>query len=262
MPEGHIIHRIARDHRKWLCGDAVDCESPQGRFHAGASRLQGQVLQRVEAHGKHLFYHFDSSDVLHIHLGLYGRFRTHCLPLPTPQGAVRLRLSGQVHGFDLNGPNTCEILDNGHLDVVRNRLGEDPLRRDAAPDLAWQRISRSRAPIGRLLLDQSVIAGVGNIFRAEVLYASCVHPDRQGRHLDRTEFDEIWQRLSSWMSIGVKYNRIITADPQRAGKTIGRLQREERLRIYKKPNCPKCGSAVHQWELANRKMYACVNCQS
>jgi endonuclease-8 len=89
-----------------------------------------------------------------------------------------------------------------------------------------------------------------------------VHPDREGRQLDRTEFDEIWQRLSSWMSIGVKYNRIITADPESVGKTVGRLNREERLRIYKKTNCPECGSAIHQWELANRKMYACVNCQS
>ncbi len=262
MPEGHTIHRIARDHRKWLRGHRVCCQSPQGRFRAGASRLHGQTLHSVEAHGKHLFHRFLDGDILHVHLGLYGRFRTRPLPLPDPRGAVRLRVTGRTHGFDLNGPNVCEIVDAGQLDQIRRRLGEDPLRKDARPLNAWERISRSRAPIGRLLLDQSVIAGVGNIFRSEVLHAAAVHPERAGRQLDRQEFDEVWRLLCDWMNTSVKYNRIITADPAEFGKTAGRLRREERLRIYKKHHCSRCGSPVRQWEMASRKIFACSTCQS
>jgi endonuclease-8 len=262
MPEGHTIHRVARDHRRWLRGQPVSCESPQGRFRSGAARLDGQILQVVEAHGKHLFYHFEDDDILHVHLGLYGRFRTRPLPLPPPQGAVRLRVRAKSHGFDLNGPNTCELVDNIRMGAIRSRLGEDPLRGDAVPDVVWRRISKSRAPLGRLLLDQSVIAGVGNIFRSEVLYAASVHPEREGLHLDRAEFDHIWQLLRDWMTIGVKYNRIITADPAQFGKTAGRLRREERLRVYKRPHCLECGTEIQQWELASRMIYACETCQS
>ncbi len=262
MPEGHTIHRIARDHRRWLCGDTVRCESPQGRFRDGVSRLDGQVLERVVAHGKHLFYRFADIGVLHVHLGLYGRFHTQDLPLPPPRGQVRLRLLGHRQGFDLNGPSTCEILDPSGAEKIHQRLGEDPLHRRANPLAVWQRISNSRASVGRLLLDQSVIAGVGNIFRCEVLYAAAVHPDREGRCLDRAEFNQMWQLLVNWMAIGVKYNRIITVEPSQATQTLGRLPREERLRIYKKSECLQCGAAIRQWNLANRRVYACVACQS
>ena len=261
MPEGHTIHRIARDHAKRYVGENLSVSSPQGRFATGARQLDGRQLTSIEAHGKHLFYWWEEGLIVHVHLGLYGKFRNHASPPPAPRGAVRMRVIGGEHAFDLNGPAACDLVDARYRDLTVDRLGQDPLRADADPELVWQRIHRSRAAIGSLLLDQSVIAGVGNVFRADVLFALKIHPNRPGASLERGEFDDLWSTLVKLLRIGVKYNRIITADADDWGKTPGRLNREERLLIYKKPSCPDCGQPVDQWQLRNRTIYACGRCQ-
>ena len=108
--------------------------------------------------------------VMHVHLGLYGKFRVHKNPPPPPRGAVRVRMIGDSRTIDLNGPTKCEILTAPQLRKLKDRLGVDPLDRDADPELAFVRISKTKKPIGSALLDQSLIAGIGNIYRAEILH--------------------------------------------------------------------------------------------
>lgn len=192
MPEGHTIHRLAQDHTRDFAGQKLKVSSPQGRFIDGAKLLSGKKLTTVEACGKHLFYRWSGKRTLHIHLGLYGKFRRHKLPVPEPRGAVRLRVIGQELAFDLNGPNCCELLTDKEVDAVFNRLGPDPLRADADPERVWKRMSRSRAAIGGLLLNQAVIAGVGNVYRAEALHLLGIDPERPGNSLSRNEFDALW----------------------------------------------------------------------
>ena len=261
MPEGHTIHRVARDHHKRYAGQELAVSSPQGRFKAGARNLDGATLDRVEAYGKHLFYWWDGGRVLHIHLGLYGKFRNHRSPAPEPRGAVRLRVVGRSHAFDLNGPTACELISaDGHGTIIA-RLGADPLHRGADVEQAWQRISRSRAAVGKLLLDQSVIAGVGNVYRAEALFANRLNPERAGHTLNRKEFDSLWQTLVAMLRAGVKYNRIVTVDPRSVGKAARHMSRTERLLCYKKEFCPRCDAEIKVWELGARTMYACPVCQ-
>ena len=261
MPEGHTIHRVARDQRKRFVGDSLEVNSPQGRFADGARKLNGRVLKAIDAYGKHLFYTWEEDRILHVHLGLYGKFTNYRSPPPEPRGAVRLRVVGPQHAFDLRGPTACELISAKKHQSILDRLGADPLRRDADPEPVWERIHKSRAAIGKLLLDQSVIAGVGNVYRAEVLFETRIHPDRTGQSLSRSEFDLIWETLVDWLNIGVKYNRIITVDPDEFGKTRGRMNREERLQIYKKVHCPECESSVGSWDLGARTIYACQVCQ-
>ena len=261
MPEGHTIHRVARDHQKRFAGEALSVSSPQGRFRAGARKLNDSRLERVEAYGKHLFYWWEGDQILHVHLGLYGKFRLHRAPPPQPRGAVRLRVVGADHAFDLNGPNACELITPTKRDAMAARLGADPLRKDADVERAWQRISRSRAAIGKLLLDQSVIAGVGNVYRAEALFVNKLNPEQAGNSLSRRDFDRLWSTLVEMLRIGVKYNRIITADPAAIGKPPSRLTRSERLLCYKKESCPRCRAAIRSWELGARTIYACPACQ-
>ena len=279
MPEGHTIHRVARDHTKLFAGHRLEVSSPQGRFSDGAAWLSGRRLDRVEAMGKHLFYHWAASkrgpkksgaagagDILHIHLGLYGKFQLHhrkaAEPWPEPRGAVRLRIAGKAAAFDLNGPNQCELLDAAGYQRATQRLGPDPLRDDADPDLAWRRIERSKTPIGALLMNQEVIAGVGNIYRCETLHLLGIHPNRPGKDVSGDEFDALWDKLVELMEIGVKYDRIITTSPSEVGKPPSKMTRDERLRIYKKPTCADCGGAIDAWTMAGRKVFACPHCQS
>ncbi|MEL7497389.1 MAG: DNA-formamidopyrimidine glycosylase family protein [Planctomycetota bacterium] len=267
MPEGHTIHRIARDHNRWFAGNRVLIASPQGRFESEANRLSGKTLQRVDAHGKHLFYRLgpkqtSKQQLVHIHLGLYGKFRVHKNPPPEPRGAVRIRLIGNDRTFDLNGPNCCEILSKPGYEKLQERLGEDPLRSDADPERVWNKFQKSRSAIGTMLLNQSVIAGIGNVYRAELLFLLGMHPERQTKSLSKSEFDELWQLTVDLLNVGVKYNRIITVDRKSANKPLSRLKSKERLMCYKKPTCVRCDAAIRKWTLGARTMYACETCQT
>ena len=261
MPEGHTIHRLAKDHQRDFAGERLRVCSPQGRFADGAQLLNGRTLLSVEAHGKHLCYHWSGGKLLHIHLGLYGKFRLHHQPIPDPRGQVRLRIVGESRAFDLNGPNTCRILSRKEWSDVQARLGGDPLRADSDLELVWEKISRSRAAIGTLLLNQSVIAGVGNIYRSEVLHLLGIHPETPGGDLTRTQVKSLWTKLKSLLEIGVKYNRIIIAEPKQIGKPRSRMTREERLLVYKQAICAKCDTEISSWLLGARKVFACPKCQ-
>ena len=95
MPEGHTIHRIARDHTKWIGDQTIKVTSPQGRFATEAKKISGCRLLSIHAHGKHLFYQWSPRRFMHVHLGLYGKFRLHKNPPPEPRGAVRIRMQGE-----------------------------------------------------------------------------------------------------------------------------------------------------------------------
>ena len=261
MPEGHTIHRIARDHERDFAGQRIIASSPQGRFADGAKKLSGRELHSVEAHGKHLCYRWSGGTRLHIHLGLYGKFRSHRLPAPEPRGQVRLRAVGETKAFDLNGPNACEVISSKNWFAIQDRLGPDPLRADSDPERAWQRVRRSRAAIGTLLLNQTVIAGVGNVYRSEVLHLLGIHPDTAGNLLSRDQFDALWAKLVELLRIGVRYNRIVVADPKEVGKPRSRMNRHERLLVYKRDKCIECDADIKSWLLGARKIFACPVCQ-
>ena len=257
MPEGHTIHRAARDHHQILAGQQVTVSSPQGRFVEGASLLTGHFCLAVEAFGKHLLYRFNSGDVLHIHLGLFGRIRKRKLPLIEPRGAVRVRLVSNTHVIDINGPTICRVLTGQEVLTLIDRIGPDVLRSDANPDLAFNKITKSKAPIGRLIMDQSVMAGIGNIYRSEILWRQAVHPKMPGKAIDRQTFDRIWDDAEALLTIGVNRNAIITVDGARPSKSRYR----ECVNIFAKEYCPKCKGAIRRFEIDGRRTFVCENCQ-
>ncbi|WP_420345523.1 Fpg/Nei family DNA glycosylase [Pelagibius sp.] len=257
MPEGHTIHRAARDHRRVLAGRVLAVSSPQGRFAEGAGRIDGKRCLSVEAYGKHLLYGFEGGETLHIHLGLFGRFRVARLPSAEPRGAVRVRLVGATHVVDVNGPNTCRLLDEPERLALVARIGPDVLRSDADPDRAFARISGSRAAIGRLIMDQSVMAGIGNIYRSEILWRQAVHPETPGRAIDRETFDRIWQDAKALLAIGVKRNAIVTVD----GAPASRTRYGERVNIFGKDSCPACLGEIRRFEMDGRRAFVCEQCQ-
>ncbi|MBW3557566.1 MAG: Fpg/Nei family DNA glycosylase [Actinobacteria bacterium] len=261
MPEGHTIHRLALDHRRALAGGPVSVSSPQGRFTDAARSLDERVLEGVEAYGKHLFYDFGGGDLIHVHLGLFGRFVHHAPPPPMPRETVRLRMSGLNGTWDLIGATECALIDPAVRQAIFARLGPDPLRRDADPEAARCKLQRRRTPVGVALLDQSVIAGVGNVYRAEILHVHGIHPETPADAVGREQFDSIWSTLVGWMRHGLQDQVIITVDPKEVGKPRSRITKGEALWVYKQQRCRRCGGEVRRWDLAGRWAYACESCQ-
>ena len=262
MPEGHTIHRVARDHTADLAGHPARVSSPQGRFVEGAARIDGHIPLRFEAWGKHEFGYFDTGDVLHVHLGLIGKWARHPAPAPEPVGQVRLRLEGADHTWDLSGPNVCTIVTPEEADARIAALGPDPLRRDADPDRFVARVRRSGAPIATLLLDQSVIAGVGNVYRAEVLWVLGIDPRRPGRSIPEAQLREMWDWLVAQLRVGVRRNRIVTVDPAELGKAIRLVRRGEGVAVYHQEACRRCGGPFTTLEVTGRRIEACPTCQT
>ena len=239
-----------------LAGKVLDVSSPQGRFMEGAARLDGRRCTAIDAYGKHLLYRFDDLS-LHIHLGLFGRFRCAKRPAAEPKGEVRVRMVSDSHVVDINGPNTCEVLDVGEAAALVSRIGPDVLRADADPERAWQRISRSRSGVGQLIMDQAVMAGIGNIYRSEILWRQRIHPDTPGNRLPREAFDRIWADAVALLTLGVKTNAIITVEGAKKSKS----RYGERVNIFAKDACPVCSGNITAFEIAGRRAFACEACQ-
>ncbi|CAM4121076.1 Fpg/Nei family DNA glycosylase [Nocardiopsis rhodophaea] len=292
MPEGHTLHRLASHFTKHYGGSPVRVSSPQGRFADGARRIDGRTLLGAEAHGKQLFCGFDSGEWLRVHLGIYGawtfgdadgerylgapraesggrreleRDADGFVVAPPPVGAVRVRIVNSSGWADLRGPTACELIGEEEKRAVQAKLGPDPLRPDADPERSWRVISRSRTTIAALLMRQDVIAGVGNIYRAESLFRAGIDPYRAGRDLTRREWDTLWADLSGLLADGVREGYIITTRPEHRPDPEARpVPRPDTLYVCYRTGepCRVCSSPISAAELAGRNLYWCPGCQA
>jgi endonuclease-8 len=243
MPEGDALHRAARRLQP-LVGERVEVETPNPRARIGriAEHLDGRRLLSVEAVGKNLLLTFDGGYVLHSHLRMSGRWTL------VPRGTTRrgrpwLVLRGREwEGVQWNGP-VLEL----HARTLR-RVGPDIL--SAEPDFtrmeANLRAGDPTRPVGDALLDQRLVAGIGNKWKAEVLWAAEVSP---WRPLGETSDDELRRVLE-------------IASRQMRGSLEGRRHAN---RVYRRVGrlCPRCGGRIvsrGQGD-ANRIAYWCPGCQ-
>lgn len=306
MPEGHSVHRLARQLGDVFAGRPVRVSSPQGRFANGAARLDGRVLTGARAHGKQLFMSFaapnDAADVLILrsHLGIYGAWsfagdetfhaassigaprkvgeqETGSASEPAvayddaglvvpdaPIGAVRARLVGEHGWADLRGPALCTVETPVEAAVAEAKLGPDPLDPDADPEPFIAKAGKSKRPIAVLLMEQNVVAGIGNIFRAESLFRRKVNPFLPGTSLSREDLVGLWDENVALMDIGVRLGRIITTDPaDRPGVPEAEAWPHHGNYVYHRHGqpCLHCGTTVLRQDLNGRALYWCPGCQ-
>ena len=243
MPEGHLLHRTARELTADLAGAVVAACSPQGRFDAAP--LDGARVRAAEAHGKHLLVHLDGAPSVHVHLGMRGVFLRYPDPAVPPRTGVRLRLAGPV-AWDLVAPTTCELLDEAGVARVHAALGPDPLRADADPDEAVRRLLAARGPVGAAVVDQAVWAGVGNAWRAELLFLERLAPPLPAAALGPERAGSLWQRTAELMELG-----------SRAGQVVSDPSAPDERWVYKRDTCRSCGAPVTRAQVGGRTSYAC-----
>ncbi|AXH36447.1 Fpg/Nei family DNA glycosylase [Humibacter sp. BT305] len=328
MPEGHSVHRIARQFAKNFVGHRVTASSPQGRFAAGAALLDGHTMVEAKAVGKQMFLRFDDDRWLRVHLGMYGawdfagdistdatirsasgrmgqtnqrgtdptddegtdlddvagedsvssigaprrsRFRMaesesagaeyETWP-PEPVGQVRVRLLTDTAVADLRGPTACEVLDPPQVEAVLAKLGPDPLVDDL--DEGERRFvetaSRKPTPIGLLLMDQSVVSGIGNVYRAELLFRARLDPHTPGRAVPTDVLRELWRDWVHLLDIGVRTGQMLTIDDL-TGEALAQAManRADRHWVYKREGlpCRICGTNIVLEEMGARKLYWC-----
>ena len=295
MPKGHSVHRLARQFRDVFQGRRLTVSSPQGRFAKGAALLDGRDLTSSEAHGKHLFLGFDHGLFLHVHLGLYGAWNfggddsfrgassigaprkvgeqevfddgvpAEYAGAPAPVGAVRVRLEDSHGWADLRGATTCSVVTAAEVAAVQARLGPDPLRNlPGDRERFTTRVLARRTALAALLMDQNVIAGVGNVYRAELLFRQRLDPWMQGKSLGAEAAALLWDDTRATMNDGVRDGRIITTTARYWSAESDRLPDQEEAHFaYRRQGleCRVCRTAIAMTELSARKLYWCPDCQ-
>lgn len=310
MPEGHTVHRIARQFERDFVGHRLAVSSPQGRFAAGAALLDGRELLTSAAVGKQLFLGFEGDRVLRVHLGLYGAWdflgvvsplvdgagavgslgaprvrrsvrmgegeqegdegaETEDFP-PAPVGQVRVRLSTGATVADLRGPTACEVLDPAATAAALAKLGPDPAVEadvqglDDPGAVMVQRLTARGTPVGQLLMDQAVVAGIGNIYRAEMLYRARLDPHVPGKRVPAETARALWDDWTALLADGIRTGVMITReDLDEAGRAAALRDPAVRHWVYGRAGepCRTCGTPVVVEEMAGRKLYWCPTCQ-
>ena len=265
MPEGHTVHRTANEFNKLFAGEKISVSSPQGRFAAASKLISGQKLVRARAIGKQLFLKFENDLTLRIHLGIYGKwnFSTFENEPPTPVGQVRARFIAANKIADLRGPTVCEVITKAEVLKVQKRLGPDPLNPDSKGTEEFrfiQRVQKSSSPIGQLLMNQEIISGIGNVYRAEILFRARISPHRLGNTLSEEQLKEIWRDSVDLLKVGVKTGFMITRDELRNKNP----NKADRNFVYKREGlpCRVCSTNLTIEIMATRKLYWCVSCQN
>jgi len=186
---------------------------------------------------------------------------------PEPIGQVRARLLTANAVADLRGPTTCEVIDAAAVQRVVDRLGPDPLVDDGP--VAEQRfvdaVRRRATPIALLLMDQEVVSGIGNVYRAELLFRARLSPFTPGRDLPEELVRELWRDWARLLRIGVETGQMLTMDGL-SGEAYERAlaSRADRHWVYHRTGepCRVCGTPIAMRELGGRKLYWCPSCQS
>ena len=267
MPEGHTIHRLAERHRKRFAGRPVTVTSPQGRFTPGAASVDGLVFEDASAHGKHLFHHYAGGLTIHVHLGLYGKFADGDGRPPAPIGEVRMAMANADHWLELRGPTACELLDPAQIEALHARLGPDPLQPGSDGASALVAIRKSARPLLTLLMDQSIVAGVGLIYATESLFRAGLLPTMPGNTLSKRRWTAIWNDLRLLMRAGMADGRIDTVHTAHTPEAMARAPRVDRhggeVYVYRRAAqpCLICATPVQTAEIAARNAYWCPRCQ-
>lgn len=319
MPEGHSVHRIARQFALHFVGHRVAVSSPQGRFAAGAAQLDGHVMTASKAVGKQLYLDFEHDLVLRVHLGIYGAWdfagditvdavgrigqtgmrgtvmngeaedSLHSIGAPRrtrlrmaeqevvqeaidtfppePVGQVRVRLLTAVAVADLRGPTACEVLTPAEADAVIAKLGPDPLTVDPAEGERRfvSTVRKKSTPIGLLLMDQTVVAGIGNVYRAELLFRANLNPHTPGKLVPEDTLRQLWQDWTYLLNVGVDTGQMLTMDGLEGDAYRAALaSRDDRHWVYHREGlpCRVCGTHITMEMAAGRKLYWCPNCQA
>jgi endonuclease-8 len=303
MPEGHTVHRIANLFTELFVGQTPEASSPQGRFDAGAAMISGRNLHDATAVGKQLFLTFETDQVVRVHLGIYGSWDVSTLagqsaragspqasslgaprvarrrigerdsladadePFPpAPRGQVRLRLLTYDTVADLRGPTACEVLTLDEAAAVQARLGPDPLVDGGlrGEEEFVRRLSATKRAVGVVLMDQSVVSGIGNVYRAEILFRHGLSPFSPASSLSRETTQALWKDWTFLLREGVKTGVMMTRhDLTAAENALALRSSKHRYFVYHRHGAPcrVCGALVVLEEMAARKLYYCPSCQ-
>jgi len=270
MPELPEVETIKNDLRDQLVGctfTSVWLLWPGMVLQPGAeelkSRLVGQKVMEVGRRGKYLILHLSGGEALVIHLRMSGALLLRASPTP-PDGHTRaifgLDNGQELHFWDRRKLGTMALVaDENQLTA---RLGPEPLEESFTPEVLAGVLKRHKAPLKVVLLDQMAIAGIGNMYADEALFAARIHPLRPANKLSGDEMEHLHRAIRQVLLAGIK-GRGASVDTYRdAAGEEGTAHLQFKVAHRGGQPCPVCGVSIQRLPLRGRGTYFCPRCQA
>lgn len=231
-------------------------------------RLEGRIFEEIGRYGKYIHFKMSGGGSLLAHLRMTGQFdlgRPGTDDEADPHDRVMFSLDDgrrlRFHDTRAFG----RLIFTGHPDEILGRLGPDALDASFSPELFYQRLQKHRRQIKALLLDQSFIAGLGNIYCDEALFVTGIHPLRCSNTIDRQKARELLETLRSVLQTALKNRGTSLGEGETNYLSAGRRgENRSLLKVYGRAGepCPRCGATIEKIYVAQRGTHFCPVCQA
>jgi len=276
MPELPEVELVARALDRLVGGLRIEAAklirpglAPENTPREFARSLRGAKFERVGRRGKHIIAELDNGRVLITHLRMTGRF----LLLP-----ARRALPKHTHAlFRLGDGRRLAFADQRHFGLMKvvsaegladarelRGLAPEPFSEEFTPDYLAAVFARTRRPLKDVLLDQTKVTGLGNIYAAEVLHLARVNPFSAAAHLPRRQVRRLHRAVLDVLGEALAHGSTMNVDPENIdGSYFGGGGYNGRWRVYDREGlpCPKCKDAIRRVTHAGRSTYFCGRCQ-
>ena len=271
MPELPEVETIVRGLQKTVVShtitsvtvfrnDAISPENPR----TFAQRLSGHTIQSVSRRAKYLIFELDPPLWLLAHLRMTGKFVvTSPLSKPAKHHRLWFHLEPELLMVfaDMRCFGTLELFDSLENQPVLHQLGIEPLSSDLTTVYLKNCFANSTSPVKNLLLNQSKVAGIGNIYAAEILFDSRISPRRPGNALETRELSKLVHSIKKIIQASIEKNGTSISDFRRVDEQSGVFQNF--LKVYGKAEqpCPRCSTLIQRIVQQQRSSFYCPSCQ-
>ncbi len=242
-----------------LCWEGIVRQPSAGEF---CSRLVGQRINGIARRGKYLIVTLSSNNSLIIHLKMTGSLlidRDSAEPPKYTRAIIRLDNDTSIFFRDPRKFGAMWLVKD--KETVVNKLGPEPLTEDFTPQLLAQRLAKRTAPIKALLCDQSFIAGIGNMYADEALFAAKIHPLRPGNSLSKAEVERLYGVIRQILWSAISNKGASVRNYFRPDGTLGTAHFEFKAAHRGGKPCSDCGTPIERIVVRNRGTYFCPKCQ-
>ncbi|MTT31678.1 DNA-formamidopyrimidine glycosylase [Terrilactibacillus sp. BCM23-1] len=227
--------------------------------------LSGQTIHQVERRGKFLIFHLDDS-VLVSHLRMEGKYRLYQADEPLNKHAHVIFIFNDntaLHYLDVRKFGTMHIFKKGEEERNKplSQLGPEPFDPEFTPRFLFEKCKRTNRTIKQVLLDQSIVVGLGNIYVDEVLFQAKIHPTTAASNLSREKINDLHQSIVEILTKAITLGGSTIRTYVNSQGTKGTFQ--DRLAVYGRDDqpCPRCGTLIQKIKVGGRGTHFCPNCQ-
>ena len=275
MPELPEVETVANDLGRRITGFTIQhAELRRQRLAPDIStlvfgeRLAGSTIKFVHRRGKHVLIDLDNEHTLITHLRMTGRFMLLSEDDPDPKfahavfhfhDAQRLVFDDQRHFGLMKIVKTARIAEAKEI----AKLAPEPLSDEFSPEYLIDRVRRFGRTIKEILIDQTKVCGVGNIYASEALFLSGISPKKRGRNISRVRCTELHKNIRSVLEEAIELGSSVEPHPKVVGEGVYGSGSETRWRMYDREGlpCVACCCAVKRITQAGRSTYYCAKCQ-